>query len=219
MKNDRRKKIRPIYVSFLATLLIAAFLLNLVYLMYFSYSARKLDQEERARSLNQTVYYVNHYIGELENGANLLSISSSIQKLLTHRIKKNYLDYLDCTEAISGYTMTVPKIYRVDFYTAPSRTLVTSSEGVFYDLMPQEREIYEQYMESDENWFMDIHYVGKEPRLVSKIRNDEYVSLIKPVYSKYTGKKTGVLCISVCIAELELLMPQTTDSSECLYVL
>ena len=152
MKNDRRKKIRPIYVSFLATLLIAAFLLNLVYLMYFSYSARKLDQEERARSLNQTVYYVNHYIGELENGANLLSISSSIQKLLTHRIKKNYLDYLDCTEAISGYTMTVPKIYRVDFYTAPSRTLVTSSEGVFYDLMPQEREIYEQYMESDENW-------------------------------------------------------------------
>ena len=72
MKNDRRKKIRPIYVSFLATLLIAAFLLNLVYLMYFSYSARKLDQEERARSLNQTVYYVNHYIGELENGANLL---------------------------------------------------------------------------------------------------------------------------------------------------
>lgn len=219
MKNDRRKKIRPIYVSFLATLLIAAFLLNLVYLMYFSYSARKLDREERARSLNQTVYYVNHYIGELENGANLLSISSSIQKLLTHRIKKNYLDYLDCTEAISGYTMTVPKIYRVDFYTAPSRTLVTSSEGVFYDLMPQEREIYEQYMESDENWFMDIHYAGKEPRLVSKIRNDEYVSLIKPVYSKYTGKKTGVLCISVCIAELQLLMPQTAESSEgvCMY--
>ena len=65
MKNNRRKKIRPIYVSFLATLLTAAFLLNLVYLLYFSYSARKLDQEERARSLNQTVYYVNHYMGEL----------------------------------------------------------------------------------------------------------------------------------------------------------
>lgn len=28
MKNNRRKKIRPIYVSFLATLLTAAFLLN-----------------------------------------------------------------------------------------------------------------------------------------------------------------------------------------------
>ena len=91
MKNNRRKKIRSIYVSFLATLLTAAFLLNLVYLLYFSYSARKLDREERARSLNQTVYYVNHYMGELESSADLLSISSTIQKLLTHRIKKNYL--------------------------------------------------------------------------------------------------------------------------------
>ena len=219
MKNNRRKKIRPIYVSFLATLLTAAFLLNLVYLLYFSYSARKLDQEERARSLNQTVYYVNHYMGELESSADLLSISSTIQKLLTHRIKKNYLDYLDCSEAISEYSMTVPKIYRIDFYTASSCTLVTSSEGVFYDLTAQERKTYEQYMESDEKWFMDIHYAGKEPGLVSKNRNEEYVSLIKPVYSKYTGKKTGVLCISVRIAELEQLMPQTTDPSErvCMY--
>ena len=171
MKNNKRKQIRPIYVSFLATLLTAAFLLNLVYLLYFSYSARKLDQEERARSLNQTVYYVNHYMGELESSAELLSISSTIQKLLTHRIRKNYLDYLDCSEAISEYIMTVPKIYRIDFYTASSYTLVTSSEGVFYDLTAQERENYEQYMESDEKWFMDIHYPGKEPRLVSKTRN------------------------------------------------
>ena len=36
MKNNKRKQIRPIYVSFLATLLTAAFLLNLVYLLYFS---------------------------------------------------------------------------------------------------------------------------------------------------------------------------------------
>lgn len=219
MKNNGRKRIRPIYVSFLATLLTAAFLLNLVYLIYFSYSARKLDQEERTRSLNQTVYYVKHYIGELENGADLLSISSYVQKLLTYRIKKNYLDYLDCSEAISEYTMTVPKIYRVDFYAAPSRTLVTSSEGVFYDLTSEERETYEQYMESDESWFMDIHYAGKEPRLVSKTRNEGYVSLVKPVYSKYTGKKNGVLCISVQMTELELLMPRTADSSEgvCMY--
>ena len=182
MKNNRRKKIRPIYVSFLATLLTAAFLLNLVYLLYFSYSARKLDREERARSLNQTVYYVNHYMGELESSADLLSISSTIQKLLTHRVKKNYLDYLDCSEAISEYAMTVPKIYRIDFYTASSCTLVTSSEGVFYDLTAQERENYEQYMESDEKWFMDIHYAGKEPGLVSKTRNEKYISLIKPVY-------------------------------------
>ena len=158
MKNNKRKKIRPIYVSFLATLLTAAFLLNLVYLLYFSYSARKLDQEERARSLNQTVYYVNHYMGELENSADLLSSSSTIQKLLTHRIKKNYLDYLDCSEAISEYIMTVPKIYRIDFYTASSYTLVTSSEGVFYDLTAQERENYEQYMESDDYNYTPMEY-------------------------------------------------------------
>ncbi|MEI3183128.1 MAG: hypothetical protein V8S98_07260 [Lachnospiraceae bacterium] len=59
-------------------------------------------------------------MGELESSADLLSISSTIQKLLTHRIKKNYLDYLDCSEAISEYSMTVPRSTGLIFTQPPA---------------------------------------------------------------------------------------------------
>lgn len=44
------------------------------------------------------------------------------------------------------------------FYTAFGCTLVTSSEGVFYDLTAQERENYEQYMESDDYNYTPMEY-------------------------------------------------------------
>lgn len=121
------------------------------------------------------------------------------------------MDYLDCSETLAEYTMTVPKIYRVDFYSGPSHTLITSSEGVFYDLTKDEREIYEQYMQKDQDFFLDIYYAGKEPRLVTKTRNEGYISLIKPVYSRYTGKRSGVLCVSIKQIDLAQLFPQKED--------
>ncbi len=210
----RKGRIRPIYVWFLGTLLIAAFILNLVYMIYYSYETRRLDEEDKTRILNQTVYYTDQYMKEVEAGANMLSVSSSVQKLMTYRISKNYLDYVSCMDTLTEYVTTAPKIYRVDLYEQDNRTLVTSSEGVFYDLTEEESRYYDACMTKDENWFWDTDYAGNEPRLVSQTRNGRYMSLIKPVYSIYTGKKMGVLCLSIELSELEKLLSQTEADEE-----
>lgn len=217
MKNIRWR-IRPVYIRFFLTLFTAAVIMNLVYLAYYSYNARKLDETERARVLNQTEYYVNRYMREVEDGANMLAISTAVQKLLPNRIRKNYLDYANCAEALTQYAMTIPGVYRIDFYTENNATLLTSYEGVFYELTGDENEIYETYFGSEENSFWDLHYEGKEPKLVSQNRNRHYISLIKPVFSKYTGKKCGVLCMSVELSELERLIPMENTKDEGIYL-
>lgn len=217
MKNIRWR-IRPVYIRFFLTLFTAAAIMNLVYLAYYSYNARRLDETERARVLNQTEYYVNRYMKEVEDGANMLAISTTVQKLLPNRIRKNYLDYAECSEVLTQYAMTIPGVYRIDLYTENNATLLTSYEGVFYGLKPEENEQYERYFQSEENSFWDIHYEGKEPKLVSQNRNRHYISLIKPVFSKYTGKKCGVLCMSVELSELERLIPMENTREEGIYL-
>lgn len=215
---NRKRRIRPVYVSFFLTLFVAAVIMNLVYLAYYSYSSGKLDRTERTRVLNQTEYYVNRYMKEVEDGANMLAISSPVQKLLPNRIQKNYLDYAGCSELLGQYAMTIPGVYRIDLYTENNSALLTSYEGVFYGLSAEEKQDYERYLHSEENSFWDIHYQGKEPRLVLQNRNRPYISLVKPVFSKYTGKKAGVLCISVELMELEKLVPMENSNLEGIYI-
>lgn len=210
--------VRPVYIRFFLTLFTAAVIMNLVYLAYYSYNARKLDETERTRVLNQTEYYVNRYMKEVEDGANMLTISTAVQRLLPNRIRKNYLDYANCAEVLTQYAMTIPGVYRIDLYTDNNSTLLTSYEGVFYGLKLEENEVYKTYFQFEENSFWDMHYEGKEPRLVSQNRNRHYISLIKPVFSKYTGKKCGVLCMSVELSELERLIPMENTKEEGIYL-
>lgn len=214
-KNKNRKKIRPVYVGFLGTLMTAAIIFNLIYALYYSYDSRRMVAEEKTRVLNQTVSYMDRYMKEVENGANTIFLTSAVQKLLSWRLDKNYMDYVSCMELLSDYAMLFPNIYRIDLYVYPSRALVTSAEGVFYDLSEEERRSYDEYMQSEEtDWFWDVSYQGKEPKLVSMTRNKEYISFIKPVVSKYTGKRMGILCISVELSELEKIIPEMTLESE-----
>ncbi len=218
MKPSVRKKLRPIYAGFLATFLIAAVFLNFLYLIYYSYNARKLDNSERSKILNQTVFYTDRFMKEVEDWANTLTVSSQVQALMTYRNTKNYLDYVDCMEVLGEHAMTIPGIYRIDLYVQNSQTLLTSYEGVYYDLPEEERGRYEEYVNTEKSWFWDIYYQGTEPRLVTQTRNVRYITLIKPVFSKYTGKKNGALCISVALSELQDLihMENTEQEGICL---
>lgn len=201
------KWIRPIYLYFFITILAAAVIINIVYMIYYSYITQKIDNQERTRTMSQTVYFTDRFVKEIEDSANVFSISSAVQKLTTYRARKNYLDYADCSELLSGYTMMVPGIYRIDLYIKNNGTLVTSTEGVFYDLPEEERAVYLEYVERDEKWFWAVDYQGREPELIARNRNEPYIGLIKPVFSKYTGKKEGVACISLRISELEKMIP------------
>jgi len=215
-EGRKRKQIRPVYVGFLGTLMTAAIILNLVYMVYYSYDMRKLDEAEKTRILNQTVFYTDRYMKEVEDGANMLFISSDVQKLMSYRVNKDYLDYMACVDLLVEYSMALPNIYRIDLYVQNARTLLTSSEGVFYDLSEEERAVYETYMASEENWFWDLSYGGQEPKMVTQTRNGRYISLIKPVVSRYTGKKMGVLCMSIELSELQNLLPEMEPGKEAM---
>lgn len=213
-KPRMKRKLRTVYIGFLSILIVAAVSMNLIYMVYYSLNARKLDETERARTLGQTVFYTNRYMKEVEDGANMLSISSTVQKLMTYRIKKDYLDYAAGMELLSEYAMAIPGIYRIDLLVRSNSTLITSYEGVYYDLTPAESRCYQEYLEADQEWIWDTDYAGQEPNLVSQNRNEHYISLIKPVYSKYSGRKAGVLCISVQSSEFEKMLPMENSEDE-----
>lgn len=213
-----KRKLRPIYAGFLTVFLVAAVILNFVYLIYYSQNARKLDEAERSKILNQTVYYTDRYMKEVEDWANILTINSQIQKLMSYRVTRDYLDYVSCMDILTEYAMTIPGIYRIDLYVGPSRTLLTSYEGVFYDLLEEERAGYERYLSMEEPWVWDVEYQGTEPSLVSQTRNARYITLVKAVHSRYTGKRSGALCISIDLEDLKQLLPMehTKEEGICL---
>ena len=216
--EKKAKWIRPIYLYFFVTILAAAMIINIVYMVYYSYITQKIDNQERSRTLSQTVYFTDRFVKEIEDSTSVLSISTVVQKLLTYRVEKDYLDYADCAGLLSGYTMTVPGIYRIDLYIKSSNTLVTSTEGVFYDLPELENQRYRDYFNRSEKWFWDMDYRGREPEFVARNRNERYVSLVKPVYSHFTGKKEGIACVSVSLSELEKILPTLSEKGDAMTV-
>lgn len=216
--EKKAKWIRPIYLYFFVTILAASMIINIVYMVYYSYITQKVDNQERSRTLSQTVFFTDRFVKEIEDCASVLSIAASVQKLLTYRVEKNYLDYADCAEMISGYTMTVPGVYRIDLYIRNNDTLLTSAEGVFYDLPQDENQGYRDYFDRNEKWFWDMEYRGREPEVVARNRNERYISLVKPVYSRFTGKKEGVVCICINLSELEKILPAASDKGDAMTV-
>lgn len=216
--GKKAKWIRPIYLYFFVTILAAAMIINIVYMVYYSYITQKIDNQERSRTLSQTVYFTDRFVKEIEDCSSVLSIAASVQKLLTYRVEKDYLDYADCAEMLSGYTMTVPGIYRIDLYIRNNDTLLTSAEGVFYDLAEEENQGYRDYFDRSEKWFWDMEYRGREPEFVARNRNERYISLVKPVYSRFTGKKEGVVCISINLSELEKILPAASEKGDVMTV-
>lgn len=214
-KKDKRH-LRPVYMSFFITLFTAALLMNVIYMFYFSHNARQMDKIEHIRALDQTSYYIDRYIKEIEDSANMLSASFVAQKLMTTQAQKNYLDYANCAEIFAEYAMTIPGIYRIDLYLQNNNTLVTSYEGVYYDLEKADSEKYEQFIDANDSWYIDVEYAGTEPKLVLQMRNEDYISLIKPVFSKYNGKKVGVLCMSIMLSEIKSMLPALNSDTECI---
>jgi hypothetical protein len=130
----KSRKIRPVYLYFFAVLLAAALILNILYMLYYARNERKTAELERKRILSQTVYSFDRYLEEIGMIADTISLSEQSQKLLAYRMQINYMDYRKCADLISGSASVSSGIYRIDYYIRNTKTLLTSNEGVFYDL-------------------------------------------------------------------------------------
>ena len=214
----RRLRMGRIYRGFLLVLLISALSLHVVY-MAFTYARMECQaREERLRILQQGVSFADRFLSEIEDCANILSVSQNLQQVLLSRQKTDYLAFRNVQRLLNEYTLTPFDIYRIDLYVSSQETLATSSEGVFYHLEPDEKAVYEKYMEAaDSRWMFD--YQGNEPQLVKKTRNENYITFIKPVVSINTGKTRGVLLLSVRYKEFEAFLPtvQEGEAARILY--
>lgn len=198
--ENKRLKMSAIYRGFLAVLLLSALALHIVYLAYSYRSMERQVQEEHERSLNQVVYATDRFTQEIEACANMLSVSPQIQQVLINRQEPDYLAYLSCQTLLNEFEMAPFNIYRIDLYGMESHALVTSSEGVFYQLEDAEQQQYDAlcpFNPSDRAAHWTASYQGSEPPLVRRTRNENYLTLIKPVISLYTGKPKGVLLLSI----------------------
>lgn len=199
-----------IYRGFLFVLLISALSLHVVYMAFTYARMERQAREERQRILQQGVNFTDRFLSEIEDCANTLSVSQTLQQVLLNRQKIDYLAFRDCQNLLNEYTMAPFDIYRIDLYVTSQDALVTSSEGVFYHLSPEERTVYENWLPAgNPQWLLT--YQGREPPLVRKTRNENYLTFIKPVISIYTGKAMGVLLLSVRYREFESFLPSVQE--------
>ena len=207
MKKQQGMRLRMgrMYVSFLLVLLACALALHGAYLLQSYHSMVEQARTEREYRLSQQVYHTERYVAEIEDCANTLNVSSRLQQVLIDRQKPDYLLYADCRDLLSEYERAPYGLYRIDLYLSGSRSLITSSEGVFYNLEDDECAVYDQLLEEsgkhDGWWTLD--YQHREPKLVSKTRNQRYIALVRQVTSLYTGRTKGVLILSVPYEQFE----------------
>ena len=214
----RRLRMGRIYRGFLLVLLVSALSLHGIYMAFTYARMERQTREERQRVLQQGVNFADRFLSEIEDCANTLSVSQTLQQVLLNRQQIDYLAFRDCQNILNEYTMAPFDIYRIDLYVSSQQALLTSSEGVFYHLSPEEKAVYEKYTQTGEvQWLLT--YQGQEPPIVKKTRNESYITLVKPVVSIYTGKTRGVLLVSVRYKEFEAFLPavQEGEAARILY--
>ena len=200
MHRGMRLRLGKMYLSFLAALLICALMLHGAYLVQSWGSLMRQARAEREQVLAQKVYHTERYVKEMEDCANVLCVSTRLQQVLINRQTPDYLAYADCRDLLTEYEIAPYDIFRIDLYLSGSRSLITSSEGVFYRLGEKERTVYEELLAralGKEDCFWALDYQTREPELVTKTRGIRYITLVKRVVSLYTGKSKGILLISV----------------------
>ncbi len=214
----KRLRMGRIYRGFLLVLLISALSLHVVYMAFTYARMERQAREERQRVLQQGVSFADRFLEEIEDCANILSVSQTLQQVLLTRQRIDYLAFRDCQNVLNEYTMAPFGIYRLDLYVSSQEALVTSSEGVFYHLSPEQRAMYENCLAEGRSQWM-LNYQGQEPPLVGKTRNESYLTFVRPVVSMYTGKTRGVLFLSVKYREFEAFLPavQAGEAVRILY--
>ena len=199
-----------IYRGFLLVLLISALSLHAVYTAFACVRVERQTREERQRVLRQGVSFADRFLKEIEDCANTLSVSQTLQQVLLSRQKTDYLAFRDCQNLLNEYALAPFDIYRIDLYVSSQEALVTSSEGVFYRLAPEEKAVYESCLAAGESRWL-LTYQGKEPPLVEKTRNESYLTFVKPVVSVNTGKTRGALLLSVKYGVFEAFLPAVRE--------
>ena len=196
-RTGKHLRMGGIYLCFLAVLLVCALMLHGIYILYAADKMRDEVRTEREHLLSQELLQVERYLQEIEDVENTLFLSERLQNLLVERSRIDYLVYADGRDLLSEYQMGPYGLHAIDLYVLSTKTLVTSSQGVFYHLEDQDAAVYEEFLTKAGNGFWTDTYQGREPKLVARTRNARYLTHVQPVRSLYSGKVKALMLVSV----------------------
>lgn len=205
---QRKNKLRPVYKYFFITLFLAAIVMNIVYAAYYTYSEKKIREANQVDALEQTINYFDRYLTEVKDYSDTVIISKMVQNLLipSNLLKNDYIAYRNCMNYLSEITIANNKIYRIDFFINATSTLLTSNEGVFYNVETHETlsNITAAFKKNKIEWInsSDSYLPGE----IRGYREKNVITLLRPVNSIYSGKLGGILMIQILISDLEKLI-------------
>ena len=202
-RTGKHLRMGGIYLCFLAVLLVCALMLHGIYILYAADKMRDEVRTEREHLLSQELRQGERYLQEIEAVENTLFRSERLQNLLVERSRIDYLVYADGRDLLSEYQMGPYGLHAIDLYVLSTKTLVTSSQGVFYHLEDQDAAVYEEFLTKAGNGFWTDTYQGREPKLVARTRNARYLTHVQPVRSLYSGKVKALMLVSVPYANFE----------------
>lgn len=200
-----------LYLYFFKVLLLTGLFINFVLLSFFAYREQEVISSGRKWMLYQTMTYADRIMEEVESIGDAIWTSSQVQGLKAANLQNiNYLYFLDCMKYLTNMELSVSSIHQIRLYYADTNTLVTSNNGVFYNLNEESTQYYKNWMNSLDKsiWTLNFSYDLTQEADVKK----KEIYHVRPVYSSSTGKKIGLLSIEVPLQTFnELINQENTE--------
>jgi len=198
---------RELHTYFLKVLLMAGVIISVMFMTYYSVRETAVVANEKYWRLAQSVTYADRIMEEIATIGGSIWTSSQIQGIKAANInQRNYLYYRSCMDYLSNMEASANNVYRIRVFDRTTKTLITSRNGVFYDVNEDAAAYYQNYMDNIKNsaWVMDFNE-GIVPR---ESNGELFLYYLSPIYSIVTGEKTGLVCIDVSKDVFSALMKQ-----------
>lgn len=207
MKKSEYKLKKELHIYFFKVLLLAGVIISVMFMTYYSVRETAVIAEGKYWRLAQSVTYADRIMEEVATIGDSIWTSSQIQGIKTaNRNQRDYLYYRSCMDYLSNMEASANNIYRIRVFDLATKTLITSRNGVFYDVNEEAARYYQGQMDSIKNsaWIMDF----SDGIVPQESDGEHFLYYVRPVYSIITGEKTGLVCIDVPKEVFSALMKQ-----------
>lgn len=209
---------KSLYVYFFKVLLFTGLFINLILLSFFAYREQEVILSGKRWILYQTITYADRIMEEVESIGEAIWTSSQVQDLKVTNLQEiNYMSFLNCMKYLTNMELSVSPIHQIRLYYEDTNTLITSRDGVFYNLNEEECKYYQRWMNSLDK---SVWACGFSYSLLDAIdAKERAIHHVRPIYSSSTGKKIGLLSIEVSLQIFNELINQENGEKEGFFII
>jgi len=193
----------------------------IVFFSIFNYvyrrNIREIVADEMQSNLNRINEYINLIITNSASVSNALMNNSTLQLILSQQylartpihVKPEFRAFYNLFIDISSANKFISS---TDIYIQPQHLFLMSDLTATYWLNPAVIRYLDEITNTDGDLWVSTEYEDKVCRQF--LRTTDTLSIIRPLFSLYSGKKMGFISINVHTAALQRIL-QTVQGSEC----